>query len=57
MSRHTTAVQNILDEVYEHNKFQHFWHLLPWPFSAVEFVTPAFTKGIPEHLEVTSVTM
>jgi hypothetical protein len=60
MSRHTKAVQNILDEVYKHNKSQqlsNLWHLLPCPFSAIEFVTPAFTNGIPQHLEVTSVTM
>jgi len=53
-------VQNILDEVYKHNKSQqlsNLWHLLPCPFSAIEFVTPAFTNGIPQHLEVTSVTM
>jgi len=46
---HTPRVQKILDEVCVYDKGRFLWNLNPC--SCIEFVIPAFTKGIPEHLE------
>ena len=45
----TPRVKKILDEVCVYNKCQFLWNLNPC--LCVEFVIPAFTKGIPEHLD------
>ena len=46
---HTKAVRAILDEVCVYNRGRYWANALN-PFSSLEFVTPAFTKGIPEQL-------
>jgi len=51
MRRHTKVVKDLIEEVCVYDKCRYYLNV--WnPFSCMEFVTPAFTLGIPEHLEV-----
>jgi len=47
---HTKAVQSIVEEVAVYDRCRFWWNSLN-PFSGIELVIPAFTRGIPEHLE------
>lgn len=49
--RHTQAVQDIIDEVCVYDGCRYWCNTLN-PASMLEFVTPAFTVGIQQHLEV-----